>query len=97
MAAAAPLVEQPLNGVSHRDGHPHGARRGVRAGHGIVEEHHEPIAGEPLEGALVPGDEGPDRGVIVAQQAHHVLGVGLLGERGEAVQVTEEHRDLAPV
>jgi hypothetical protein len=96
-AAAAPLVEQPLDAVAHGDRHLHRARRRVGTGDGIVEEHHEPVAGEPLERTLVAGDESPDRRVIVAQQAHHVFGIGFLGESGEAAKIAEEHGDLPPV
>ena len=35
------------------------------------------------------------RGVVFAQHAHHLLGLGALGERGEAAQVAEHDGDLA--
>ena len=37
------------------------------------------------------------RGVVLAQHAHDLLGLGGLGEGGEAAQVEEDHGDLAPV
>jgi hypothetical protein len=34
--------------------------------------------------------------VVVAEHPHHILGVGGLGEGGEAAQVQEHDDDLAP-
>ena len=42
-------------------------------------------------------DEAADRGVVFAEDGHHFLGIGGLGERGEAAQVEEDDGDLAPV
>jgi hypothetical protein len=42
-------------------------------------------------------DQGHERRVVLAEDAHHRLGCGHLGERGEAAQVAEHHRDLAAV
>ncbi len=42
-------------------------------------------------------DQLAERGVVGVEHAHHVLGLGLLGQRGEAVQRAEDDRDLAPV
>ena len=65
--------------------------------HRIVEEDHDAVAGEALEGALVVEDQPAHRGVVFAEHAHHLLGIGGLGERGEAAQVEEDDGDLAPV
>ena len=35
--------------------------------------------------------------MVFAQHAHHFLGLGDLGECGEAAQVAEHDRDFAPV
>ena len=42
-------------------------------------------------------DERADRGVVFAEDGHHVFRIGGLGERGEAAQVEEDDGDLAPV
>ena len=70
---------------------------GVVAGQRVVEEHHEPVAGEALEGALEPVDQLAERRVVLREHAHHLFGLARLGERGEAAQVAEHDHDLAPM
>ena len=65
--APAPLLLQLRDARAHRDRHPHGALRRVVARDRIVEEHHQPIAGESLERALEPVDQVAERGVVLAQ------------------------------
>ena len=48
-----------------------------------------------VERALERGDDRPQRGVVVAQQRHHLLRLGALGKGGEAAQVAEHDDDLA--
>jgi len=54
----------------------------------VVEEDHHPVAGEALEGALVGQDEAAHLRVVLAQHAHHFLGLGRLGEGGEAAELS---------
>ena len=42
-------------------------------------------------------DQRAHRGVVFAEHPHHLLGLGRLGEGGEAAQVEEDDGDLAPV
>ena len=70
---------------------------GSGTGTGIVEEDHHAVAGEALERALVLHDERAHLGVVFAEDAHDFLGLGGLRERGEAAEVEEHDRDLAPV
>ena len=70
---------------------------GVVARQRVVEEHHQPVAGEPLERPLEAEDEVAERRVVLAQHRHDLLGLAGLGEGGEAAQVAEHHDDLAPV
>ena len=42
-------------------------------------------------------DERAERAVVVVEHGHHVLRLGLLGQRGEPVQRAEDDGDLAPV
>ena len=63
----------------------------------VVEEDHHAVAGEVLERAAELVDRAPERGVVGAQQLHHLVGIGAVGERGEAAQVEEYRGDLAPV
>ena len=42
-------------------------------------------------------DQAAHLGVVLAEHAHHLLGLGGLGERREAAQVEEDHGDLAAV
>ena len=48
-----------------------------------------------LERALEAGDDRPHRGVVVAQQRHHLFRLGALGKGSEAAQVAEHDDDLA--
>ena len=48
-----------------------------------------------LERAVVRGDRLSHHLVVLVEQRHQLLGIGLLRERGEAAQVTERDRDLA--
>ena len=54
----------------------------------------------PVKRSSVPScsrTSAADRGVVFAEHRHHVFRIGGLGERGEAAQVEEDDRDLAPV
>ena len=63
----------------------------------IVEEHHDAVAREALERALVLEHDATHRRVVRVQHLHHLLGLGAVGERREAAQVDEHDADLAPV
>ena len=65
--------------------------------HRVVEEHHDAVAGETLERALVLEDQPAHRRVVFAEHAHHFFRVGRFGERGEAAQVEEHDGDFAAV
>ena len=86
-----------MHALAHRDRHAYGALGGIRHGNRVVEEDHHPVAGEALEGAVVRKDQLAHLGVVLAEHAHHLLGLGRLGEGGEASQVEEHDGDLAPV
>ena len=72
-------------------------RPGVLTRHRVVEDHHQPVTGEPLERALEAEDEVAERGVVVAQHPHDLLGLAGLGEGGETPEVAEDDDDLAAV
>src|SRR5262245_8662458 len=55
----APGRGQRRRSVAHRDGHPNRALGRVGDRYGIVEEHHDPIAGELVERALELADQRP--------------------------------------
>jgi len=61
--------------------------------HRRAEHGHHRVADEFLHGAAVALDHLLQLRVVWTQPGAHVLGVGLLRGRGEAHQVTEEHRD----
>ena len=65
---------------------------GSGTGDGIVEEDHHAVAGEALERALVGEDELAHFGVVLAQDAHQLLGLGRLREGREAAEVEERPR-----
>ena len=62
--------------------------------HGSIEQHHHSIAGEVLDRSIVLDDEAAKFGVILAQYAHHLLGLRRFGEAGEAAQIDVHHRNL---
>ena len=69
-------------------------RRRVRARHGIVEEHHQPVAEERADRRLVAAHDRADRLVELAEDGHDLLGLGDPGEGGEAAEVAEHDGDL---
>ncbi len=97
VAAGPPARGEPLDPLAHGDRHPDRARRGVRARRRVVEEDHEPVAGEMLQGAPEGEHELPEGRVVVPEDGHRLLGLGHLGECREAAEVGEDRRDLAPV
>ena len=61
-----------------------------------AERREQRVADELLQAAPVPEDLLLHPAVVVAQQRHHALGRHLLGQRGEADEVREEHADRLP-
>ena len=58
---------------------------------------HHRVADELLDGSAVALDQPAGALEVARQQVAHVLGVARLGERREADEVGEEHRDVAPL
>jgi hypothetical protein len=56
----------------------------------VVEEDHDPVAGEVLERSSVLGDQPAERGVVFPQHLEELLGRSGLGERREAAKIAEE-------
>jgi hypothetical protein len=83
-------VHPSADGYSHADG----PRGRVVTREWIVEEHHQPVAREMLERALELKDQLAQRGVVLVQDTHYLLGLGRLGESGEPTQVAEDDDDL---
>jgi hypothetical protein len=69
----------------------------VRLEDRVVEEDVDAVAGEVLERPLELDDSAADRAVVLAQNAEQLLGLGRLGEGGEAAQVAEDGRDRPAV
>jgi hypothetical protein len=65
--------------------------------HGVVEEDHQAVPGEALEGSFVRRDQAPHLGVVLAEHLHHLLGLGALRELRESAQVGEDHAHVAAV
>ena len=97
MTLPRPGLGQPADPRAHRQRHPDRAQSPVVAADRVVEEHHQTVAGEPLERALEPEDQVAERLVVLREDAHHLLGLARLGERREAAHVAEHDHDLAAV
>lgn len=63
----------------------------------VVEEDHDPVAGEVLKRARVARDQLSQRLVVGAQHVEEFLWSGCLGEGGEPAQVAEEAGDIRPM
>src|SRR2546425_3644684 len=84
VSALSPADHELLDALAHGHGHADGPRGGARARHRIVEEREDRIAGEALERRLELEHEPSQRVVVLAEHAHDLLGLGGLGEGGEA-------------
>ena len=83
MAVAEPAGGKLAHGVPELQRHPDRTLGRVVTRDRVVEEHHDPVTGEPLERAFVCVDQRPDGPVILAEHAHHFLGLTGLRERRE--------------
>src|SRR5439155_14257806 len=97
VTALTPAGDERAHAFAHRDRHPDGLSRGIRARDGVVEEREDRVAGEALERRPESEHQLAERGVVLAQDAHDLLRLGDLGERGEPAEVAEHDGDLAAV
>ena len=81
----------------HRERRVDGAARAVLVGDGGAEQRHHPVPGVLVDGALEAVDLRGDELEAPVDDPVHVLRIELLGHGGEARDVGEEHRDLAPL
>ena len=95
VAAPLPAVGQLPDAIPHVHRHPDRALRCVVDRQRVVEEDHQPVPGEPLQRSAVGEDQRPQRLVVLAEDAHHLLGLARLRERCEAAKIAEDHHDLA--
>ena len=65
-ATPSPGHGQVTGGLAHRRRHLDRALCRIRAGHRIVEEHHDAVAGELVQRALELGDERPQCAMVLA-------------------------------
>ena len=84
VAAHRPAVGQFSNPSTHRHRHPHGAGGGVRAGKRVVEEDHQTVSGEALQGSFEPEDEVAESSVVLAEKTDDLFGFACLGKRRES-------------
>src|SRR5262245_55304995 len=86
--------DQRRRGRADRDGHRDRTLGRVGDRYGVVEEHHDAIAGELVERPLELADQRPERAVILAQKIQHLLRLGGLGEGGVAAKIAEHDNDF---
>src|SRR6516162_4864462 len=97
VAEPAPLADQSSDAFAHFDRHAYRALSRIGTGDRIVEDDQQAVAGEMLQRALEAVDLLAETAVVVLQHGDDVLGLGALGERGEAAQVAEHDRYIAAV
>jgi hypothetical protein len=95
--ALLPLDGEPVDALADGQAHANGPQGGIGALHWIVEEHHEPVACEVLQGSLELEDQVANGLVVLPQRPHDVLGLGRLGEGREAAKVAEGDGDIPAV
>src|SRR5689334_21357179 len=95
VAAPPPVRREASKAITHGTRGPDRGELVVGHGPGVVEEDHEPVAGEVLDGALVLDRQHAHGCVVVAKHAEDLFGIRLLGERSEAAQVGEQRGDLS--
>ena len=96
VAAPAPDRHQLREALLHLHGHARRAGGGILDRDRVVEDYQHGARAELLQGPAVRHDEAAHLAVVEAQQAHHLLGLGGVRERGEAAQVEDDDGDLAP-
>src|SRR5262249_26261075 len=94
-AMATPSSDQLARLFPHCYCHLDRALRRVGTWHRVIEEHHDPVAGELVERALELADKRPQRAVILTQEFEDFFRLRGLGEGGVAAQVTEHDDDVA--
>ena len=92
-----PRRDQALNSVLHFDGHLDGTQGWLCALHWRVDEHHQPVGREAGQRGLVACDDRAESLIVVAQDLHNVLGLGVRRERCKATQITENSDDFRPL
>src|SRR5207253_7490088 len=97
VAALAPSDAQLPHSIAHGERHADRAFGRIWDRDGIVEENHHPITREALERALVGEDQAAHLGVVLAENAHDLLWLSGLRERGEAAEVQERDCHLTSV
>src|SRR5258708_1624536 len=95
VAELAPLDREIGDRVAHLDRHSHRTHRRIGAWQWIIEQDVEAVAGKALQCTLVLVDERTKNVVIRAQDRHHLLRLGGLGEGPEAAQVAKHGRPRA--
>ena len=95
------LQGRPVLGAVDRDGRnelqagTHGTLGVVLLGDGNTPHGHDGVTYELLHDPAVAPDDGPGEVEVAREELSYLLGVTFLGERREADEVTEQHRDVA--
>src|SRR6516162_9517946 len=93
-AVTVPSSDQLARRLAHRHCHLDRALGRVGTGHGIVEEHHDPVAREMVERAFKLVHQRTQAAVVFSQEVELVLRLRGLGEGGVSAQIAEHDNDL---
>lgn len=91
------LLTQVVDGVEDTEGGAHRTLGIVLVRHRRSEDRHHRVADELLYGAAEALDLLFHARVVGTKRCTDILGIGLVGARGEADEVDEEHRDDLPL
>jgi hypothetical protein len=91
------LLAQLRDVLLHLARRPQRMRRLLRVLDRRAEHGHHGVADEAVHGAVVALHDGGGAGEVQVEDLRDVLGLHLLGERRESLEVGEEHGDLAPL
>src|SRR5207302_6060997 len=89
VSAGPPASDQVLHCSLHLQNHPHAEQCRLGSRHRRVQQKHQTIGHKTGQRSLVLRDDGAERLVILLQQTHDLVRLGVSGEGSETAQVAK--------